>query len=65
MEIQRFSTSSRILSSWGQSCQPIWRKRSDFDACEQIININVLIEILVQQSNLYSQKNWRTFLTSA
>ena len=31
MEKQRFSTLfSRILSSWGQSCQPIWRKYFSF-----------------------------------
>ena len=36
-----------------------------FDICEHIINLDVLIELLVQQGNLYLQQNMRSFLTNA
>ena len=38
---------------------------SAFNIYKQIINLNLFIEINVQQSNLYSQQNWRKFLTNA
>ena len=38
---------------------------SAFDICEQVINLDVLAELLSQQSNLYSQQNGRNFLTNA
>ena len=65
METQLFSTFFRELSLWGDSCQQIWESASAFDIYEEIINIDVLIEILVQQSNLYSQQTWSKFLTNA
>ena len=33
-----------------------------FDIYEQVLNLDVLIELLVQQSNLYSQQNGRNIL---
>ena len=36
---------------------------SAFNFCEQVINFGVLTELLVQQSNLYSQQYRRYFLT--
>ena len=38
---------------------------SVFDIYEQVINLDVLIEILVQQCNLYLQQNERSFLANA
>ena len=38
---------------------------SALDICKQIINIDVVIQLLVQQSNLYLQQNGRNFLTDA
>ena len=37
---------------------------SAFDIYEQVINLDSLIELLVQQSNFYSQRNGRNFLTN-
>ena len=59
MEMQRSSTFSRELSSWRQ------RIASVFDIYEQVTNLDVLVEILVQQNNLYSPPDWRKFLTNA
>ena len=38
---------------------------SAFDIYEQVINLGVLIELLVQQSNLHSQQNESNFLANA
>ena len=59
MEMQRSSTFSRELSSLRQ------RIASVFDIYRQVTNLDVLVEILVQQSNLYSPPDWRKFLTNA
>ena len=34
------------------------------DIYDQVINLDVLIELLAQQSNLYSQQDRRNFLTN-
>ena len=62
MGTEYFSVSLRELSSSGRSFLPIWRKYLTSRCCEQVINIDVLIELLVQQSNFYSQQNGRKFL---
>ena len=62
METEYFSVSFRELHSSGRSFLPIWRKYLTSRCCEQVINIDVLTELLVQQSNLYSQQNGRKFL---
>ena len=38
---------------------------STFDIYKQIIHLNLLIEILAQQTNLYSQQSWMKFFTNA
>lgn len=53
------------LSSWMRSFLLIWQKCFNYEIHVQVINLNVLVEILVQQSNLYSQQNGRNFLISA
>ena len=55
METQRFSTFSRKLSSGGRNSYQFDKSASAFDIYKQIINLDILIEILVQQSNLYLQ----------
>ena len=37
----------------------------EFNIYKQIINLDVLIDILVQQCNLYLQQTWSTFVTNA
>ena len=65
METQRFSTLSWELSAWGQSLLKFDESASAFDIYELVINLDVLIELLVQQSNPYSQQVWRNFLINA
>ena len=53
--MQRFSTFSVF--------EHFQKNASALNICEQVINLGVLTELLVQQSNLYSQQNRRYFLT--
>ena len=64
MEKQRFSTFSRKLYCWERCFNQFDKSISTFDIYEQVINLDVLIELLVQQSNLHSQQNGRTFLAN-
>ena len=65
METQRFSTFWRELFSWGQRlAYQFGQSVSAFDIYEQV-NIDVLVELLVQQSNLYLWQNERNLLASA
>ena len=61
METQRFCTFSREFPSLGRFDE----SASAFDIQEEVINLNVLIHLIVQQSNLSSQQNERNFLTNA
>ena len=49
----------------GRIANQFQKSASTFDIYEQIINLNLLIEILVQQINLYWQQNWMNFVTNA
>ena len=65
MEMQRFSTFWRELISWGQSlAYQFGQNISAFDVYEQV-NIDVLVELLAQQSNLCLWQNERNLLASA
>ena len=49
----------------GSIANQFQKSASAFDIYEQIINLNLLIEILVQQINLYWPQNWMNFVTNA
>ena len=49
----------------GKGTNQFEESSSAFDIYKQIINLDLLIEILVQQSNLYLQQTWRKFLSNA
>ena len=64
METQGFSTFPENFPLEGRVANQFDESPSAFDIYEEVINLDILIEILVQQSNLYSQQNWRKFCTN-
>ena len=47
----------------GEVCHQLKESASPLEVYEKVVNLDVLIELLVTQSNLYSQQNGRHFIT--
>ena len=60
METQTHSRKNCFLE--GRISHQLDESASAFDIFEQVINLDILLELLVQQSNFYSQQNERNFL---
>ena len=65
VETQDFSTFLGDCLLEGRVSNKFDESASTLDIYEQVINLDVLTEMLVQQSNVYSRQNWRKFLTNA
>ena len=65
METQCFSKFSRIFFLEGSVANQFEESASAFNIYKQIFHLNLLIEIIVQQCNLYLQHILRKFLTNA
>ena len=60
-----------IASKIGEECNLVgevcyqWKESASLlDVYEKVVNLDVLIELLVTQSNLYSKQNGRHFITN-
>ena len=64
METQCFSKFSRIFFLEGRVANQFEESASVFNIYKQIFHLNLLMEIIVQQCNLYLQQILRKFLTN-
>ena len=48
----------------GEVCHQLKESASPLEVYEKVVNLDVLIELLVTQSNLYSQQNGHHFVTN-
>ena len=63
----RCNISPNIREDWnlvGEVCHQSKESASPLEVYEKVVNLDVLIEFLVTQSNLYSQQNGRHFITN-